>query len=175
MMLAFRMWRSDPQVMLNRAYLYRLTRDAMDSVIGDSTAYLPVPEEAKLPSAEEAIQLVLAGERLEPKPGIDPENYLRVFVSFIDAPEFKTFRNDQQHAILAFFAKVKFMKEVFDKFNLNNSGQYEGMMNQMAGGMPPVTANKNPSQTMNQMKVGETGNSAMQNNKNGMKGAMAGV
>lgn len=175
MMLAFRMWRSDPQIMLNRAYLYRLTRDTMDAVIGDSTAYLPVPEEAKLPSAEEAIQLILGGEKLEPKPGIDPENYLRVFAAFIDSEEFGTFRNDQQHAIFGFFAKVKFMKEVFDKFNLNNSGQYEGMMSQMAGGMPPVTANKNPSQTFNQLKVGEGGNSAMQNNKNGMKGAMASV
>lgn len=173
MMLAFRMWRSDPQIMLNRAYLYRLTRDAMESVLGDSTAYLPVPEEAKLPSAEEAIQLILAGERMEPKPGIDTENYMRVFAAFINAEEFRTFRDDQQHQILGFFAKVKLMQEVFDKFNLNQSGKYEGMMDQMAGGMPPVTANRTPSQKFNQLRVGETGASAMQNNRNGMKGAMA--
>lgn len=174
-MLAFRMWRSDPQIMMNRAYLYRLTRDAMEAVIGDSTAYLPVPEEAKLPSAEEAIQLLLSGEIMEPKPGIDPENYLRVFAAFIDAEEFRSFRNDQQHAIFAFFAKVKFMKEVFDKFNLNHSGQFEGMMNQIAGGMPSVTSDKNPSQAFNKLKVGETGNSAMENNKNGAKGALSAV
>lgn len=175
MLLAFRLWRSDPQIALNRAYLYRLTRDAMESVIGDSTAYLPVPAEAKLPSAEEAIQLILAGERMEPKPGIDTENYLRVFAAFIDSEEFRTFRTDQQHQILGFFAKVKFMNEVFERFNLNQDGKFEGLMDQMTGGMPSVIANRNPSQKFNQMKVGESGASAMENNKNGMRGAMASV
>lgn len=175
MLLVFRLFRGDPQIMLNKAYLYRLTRDAMEAVVGDSTAYLPVPEEAKLPSAEEAIQLILGGELMEPKPGIDAENYLRVFASFIDAEEFKTFRDDQQHQILGFFVKVKFMKEVFDKFNLNMSGQYEGLMQQQAAGLPAVTSSKNPSSTFNQMKVGETGNSMNRQGENAMKGAMAGV
>lgn len=175
MLLAYRMWSVKPQIMLNPAYDYRLTRDSMEAVIGDSTAYLPVPEEAKLPSAEEAIQLILAGDRLEPKPGIDTENYLRVFAVFIDSDEFRTFRNDQQHQILGFFSKVKFMQEVFNKFNLNQSGKFEGAMDQMMGGLPPVTATKNPAQTMNQTKVGETGNSMMRQPGNAMKGAMAGV
>lgn len=175
MMLAYRMWSVKPQIMMNPAYDYRLTRDTMESVIGDSTAYLPVPTEAKLPSAEEAIQLLLAGERMEPKPGIDTENYVRVFAAFIDEDEFKTFRNDQQMAIFDFFAKVKLMQEVFDKFNLNQSGKFEGAMDGLMGGMPPVTANRNPSQKFNQIKVGEKTNSAMENNKNGMRGALASV
>lgn len=172
MLLAYRLWSVKPQIMMNPAYDYRLCRDAMEAVIGDSTAYLPVPTEAKLPSAEEAIQLILAGERLEPKPGIDTENYQRVFAAFIDDEEFKTFRNDQQQALFDFFAKVKLMQEVFDKFNLNQSGKFEWAMNEM---MPPVSSNRNPSQKFNQIKVGEKGASAMENNKNGMRGALASV
>lgn len=170
-LLAFRMWRGDPQIMMHPAYLYRLTRDAMETVIGDSTGYLPVPEEAKLPSAEEAIHLLLAGEIMEPKPGIDAENYCRVFANFIDAEEFRTLRNDQQTAVFGFFMKVRFMKEVFEKYNLNMSGKFDGMMDQ--AGLPPVTASRNPSQTFNRLRVGESSGSAMQNNHNGMKGAMA--
>lgn len=175
MMLFYRMFSVKPQIMMNPAYDYRLTRDTMDAIAGDSTAYLPVPEEAKLPSAEEAIQLILSGEIIEPKPGIDAENYLRVFAAFINEEEFRTFRNDQQQAIFSFFAKVKFMKEVLDKFGLNQSGKFEGAMDQMMGGLPPVTANRNPSQTFNKLRVGETGNSAMRQPGNAMKGAMASV
>jgi len=175
MLLAYRMWSVKPQIMMNPAYDYRLCRDAMEAVIGDSSAYLPVPTEAKLPSAEEAIQLILGGERMEPKPGIDAENYLRVFAAFIDSEEFHTLRNDQQTMIFDFFGKVKLMSEIFDKFNLNQSGKFEGAMNGLMGGMPPVTSTKNPSSKFNQVKVGEKTNSAMENNKNGMKGALSAV
>lgn len=167
MLLAFRLWRQDPQIAMHRAFLYRFTRDSMESVLGDSSAYLPVPEEAKLPSAEEAIQLILSGERIEPKPGIDPEHYLRVFADYINSEEFKEIRPDQEKAIFAFYAKTKLMKETFDKFNLNMSGQFEGVMNQEMGGLPGVSVGKNPSNRFNQMRIGETGKSMQQNVQNG--------
>jgi len=154
MLLAYRMWRTDPQVMLNRASLYRFTRDAMEAIIGDSSPYLPVPEEAKLPSAEEAIQLLLSGERVDPKPGIDAENYVRVLAAFIDSAEFQQLRNDQQRAIFAFFAKVKFMLETFEKFNLNMDGKFDGLMESMAGSLPQMSVGKNPSSTFNNVRMG---------------------
>lgn len=155
-----------PQIVSSPAYFYRLTQKAMESVIGDTTAFLPVPEEAKLPSAEEAIELMLQGEVLEPQPGIDPVHYLRVMAGFIDNPDFKELTNIQQHAIFEFFAKVKLMKEVFDKFGLNNSGVFAPPG--MAGQMPPpgVTVGRQPSSKFNSMKLGQ-GKGAMNANAMG--------
>lgn len=159
-LLAFRLWRQDPQIALSPAYLYRLTQKSMQSVIGDTSAFLPVPEEAKLPSAEEAIELLLQGERLEPQPGIDPVHYLRVFAGFIDEPDFRELTNKQQAAVFGFFGKLKLMKEVFDKFGLNNSGIFPGLPQEQAG-MPGVSVGKQPSSKFNNMKVGQTSQTQM--------------
>lgn len=154
-MLAWHTWAVYPPVATAPAYAYRLTQKAMQSVIGDTSAFLPVPEEAKLPSAEEAIGLLLHGEKLEPQPGIDPVHYLRVFAAFIDGEDFKELTNIQQHTIFDFFAKLKFMKETLDKFHLNNSGVF-----QMPGGQPPMpppgaTVGRQPSRVFNSMKIGQ--------------------
>lgn len=155
-LLAFKLWRNDPQIALSPAYLYRLTQKAMQNVVGDTSAYLPVPEEAKLPSAEESIELILQGERLEPKPGIDPVHYLRVFAGFIDSPDFGQITNKQQQDIFAFFSKVKLMKEVFDKFGLNNSGIFPTPpQSQLGGGGSSVSVGQQPSSKFNNMRVAE--------------------
>lgn len=157
-MLAWHTWSVYPPIANSPAYAYRLTQKAMESIIGDTTAFLPVPEEAKLPSAEEAIELILQGERIDPLPGIDPIHYLRVFSGFIDDPEFKELTNIQQHNIFDFFAKTKLMKETFDKFGLNNSGVYAppGMAGQIPpGGAPGVSVGRQPSRIFNTMKIGQ--------------------
>lgn len=170
-MLAWHTWAVYPPVATAPAYAYRLTQKAMQSVIGDTTAFLPVPEEAKLPSAEEAIEIILQGDRIEPQPGIDPTHYLRVFAGFIDDEDFKEINNVQQKNIFDFFAKLKFMKETFDKFNLNNSGIYAPPG--MAGQQPPqgISVGRQPSQKFNSMKIGQgrgqTNGNAMGTNGNG--------
>lgn len=176
-MLAWHTW--FPILQASPAYGYRLTQKAMESVIGDTTAFLPVPEEAKLPSAEEAIELLLQGDKIDPLPGIDPVHYLRVFASFIDSPEFRDLTDIQQHSIFDFFAKTKLMKEILDKYGLNNSGVYAppGMAGQMppgGQGTPGVTVGRQPSAKFNTMKLGQ-GKGAMNGNSGGINKNSNGV
>lgn len=166
-LLAWRTFSQDPafiQAPAARDSLLRRTFDSLNiPLIG-----MPKPEQAQVISPEEERELLRRDEEVEPKLGSDPDEHIRNHNKFMTLKEFaEDWTREQKIALITLLGKYDVQKNTLQSGGLNNSG----IPNQQEGGsIPSLTANRNPTQTFNTMRVGETLPSQRQNLRNGIPG-----
>ena len=167
-LLNYRTFISNPIVMSNPAAFYELTKNTMKAV--GLEINIPKPEQANVRSPFLEHDMILAGQDLEPVLGEDTTEHLTAHDSFMRSEEFQAWPADRQQALAMHVDKTRVQQRLLAAANLNQSGIYEGAGPMNAGG-PAMTATRNPSQTFNNMKVGESGKSQQQNVQNGQANA----
>jgi hypothetical protein len=169
-LLNYKTFISNPLVMNNPASFYQLTSESMKAL--GLKVNIPKPEQAKARSPWVEHDLIRIGEDIEPVIGEDTDEHKRAHMSLIRSDEFKHWPSDAQQRLMTHYDKTQILETTLQAANLNQSGVFEGMPGGAA--MPPaspgMTATRNPSQTMNNLRVEETGNSQRQNVQNGMSG-----
>lgn len=166
-LLNYNAFMANPIVMQNPAAMYELTKATMRSV--GCEINIPVPEQAKAKSPFVEHDLIRQGQDMEPVIGEDVDEHLRAHMALLKSDEFKDWPSDAQERMTQHYDKTQILQATLQSANLNQSGMFVPPM----GGMPEqpgFTANRNPAQTFNTMRVGETGNSQRQNLRNGAKG-----
>jgi hypothetical protein len=167
-LMAFRMFRQDPLVMNHPAAAYELFKNTLRGM--NITLDIPKPPQAEALSPSEEHELMRKGEQPEPVPGEDYDEHLRRHTSWMKTEEFDKWSPEEKQALAEHIDKTKILKQTLESANLNKSGIFEGMPGGQQPQMPGMTASKNPSQQMNNMRIGETSKSAMQNLQNGQYG-----
>lgn len=159
-MLNYRTFITNPMVTSNPASFYQLTQNTMDAL--GVKVKIPQPDQAKVKSVFEIIDLIEDGQQPDPTVGIDPDEHMAGLKAFMESPEFEEWSTEQKMALYLYYDKVQILKQTLQSANLNQSGVFEGMngVGQPPQGQPgngPVpptmTASRNPSQTMNRMRV----------------------
>lgn len=152
-MLNYRTFITNPMVTSNPAVFYQLTQQTMD-VLGVKVK-IPQPDQAKVKSVFEIIDLLEDGQNPDPTLGIDPDEHLTGLTAFMESPEFEEWNTEQKTALYLYYDKVQILKQTLQSANLNQSGVFEGMNGVgQPGQVPPtMTASRNPSQPMNRMRV----------------------
>jgi hypothetical protein len=169
-LLNYKTFSQNPLVMNHPAAFYELTKNTMKAV--GLELNLPKPEQAKAQSPFAKIDYIRLGKPVEPILGEDTEEALAAYEVFIRGDEFKDeWSADRQNALLELRDKTLIQQAALRMGNLNASGVFEGAGG-MQGGSPAMTASRNPSQTMNNLRVEETGPSQRQNLQNGIRGQM---
>lgn len=164
-LLNYRTFISNPIFMSNPAAFYQLTQDTMDSV--GLKIKLPMPEQAKAKSPFEVIDLIQEGKTVEPTVGIDPDEQLTALMAFMESDEFDEWPLENRAALMLYYDKVQILKQTLQSANLNQSGVFEGMNGTGAPATPGFTANRNPTQKFNTMRIGNSPASQRQNLRNG--------
>jgi hypothetical protein len=164
-LLNYKTFISNPIFMSNPAKFYELTQNTMDAV--GLKIKLPQPDQAKAKSAFEIIDLIEQGEDQEAQIGIDADEHMRAVMAFMKDEEFESWKLDRKIALMKYYDTCQILKKTLDSANLNQSGVFEGMNGMNAGGTPGMTATRNPSQTFNNMRVGNTPKGQQQNVQNG--------
>lgn len=163
-LLNYRTFISNPIVMSNPATFYQVTQETMNSV--GMKIKLPQPEQAKAKSPFEIIDLIHEGKELDPTVGIDPDEHLTAIRSFTESEDFESWDTKQRADLYLYYDKVQMLKQTLSAANLNQSGVFEGMNGMGAPATPGMTATRNPSQTFNNMRVGNSPKSQVQNVRN---------
>lgn len=172
-LLNYRTFLANPLVMNNPASFYELTQNTMRAV--GLEINIPKPEQAKAKSPWLEHDLLHRGTEVEPVIGEDADEHLLAHDALIRSEEFKNWPADAQQRMMLHRDKTMILKQTLEASNLNQSGIYEGP-NPMGGAdqqTPGFTASRNPTQTFNTMRVGETPDSMKQNMMNGEQGANA--
>jgi len=164
-LLNYRTFITNPLVLNNPATFYEMTARTMKAVGLELT--LPKPEQALVKSPFMEHDLIERGEELEPTLGEDTDEHLAAHMALMKSDEYKEWPEDAKQRLTTHVDKTYIQKEMLRMANLNKSGIFEGM-GPSAGDAPSMTATRNPSQAMNNMRVGESGKSMNQNVKNGM-------
>lgn len=167
-LLNYKTFLGNPLFMNNPATFYQLTADTMRAV-GLNIPLLK-PEQAKVRSPFVEHDMMRLGEEVEPVLGEDCDEHLKAHASFMKSEEFKNWPRETQMALMLHYDKTQIQKEALKSANLNQSGVFEGM----PGGQPSspsLTASRNPSQTFNNMRSGETGPSIRQQPNNAVEGS----
>ncbi len=167
-LLVYNTFLPNPLVVNNPAVLYTLTQKTMHDVGCDIP--LPKPEQAKVISPFAELDLIREGKDVEPVIGEDPDEHLKAYDEFMKSEDYENWPDDAKMRLKMLYDKTQMLKQTLQAANLNQSGMFEGM----PGGAPPsapgMTASRNPSQTFNNLRVGETGPSMKKNVENGPKG-----
>ena len=163
-LLAYRLFLVNPFVQQHPEVMWELSQKTLDAL--DLDVKLPAPDQAKVHSAFEALDLIKNGELMEPEVGIDYDHHIKVFMNALNAEEIKTWDKDAVKNLVMYIDKAKILKQTLEAANLNKSGVFPGGMLPQPG----MTASRNPGQTMNNMRVSESGNSAKKNLQNGQAG-----
>lgn len=166
MLLAYRMYIVNPLVQQHPEILWDLSQKTLKTLNVDVS--LPKPDQAKTLSPFEEHEMFQKGEDPEPQVGEDADHHLKVHMAMINNEEIREWDKEAIQRLILHIDKTKILKSTLESANLNKSGMFTGnpMMAQ-----PGMTANKNPTQMFNTMKVGESSKSAMKNNQNGGQNA----
>lgn len=169
-LLNYKTFISNPLVMQNPASFYELTKNTMDAV--GLKINLPKPDQAKVLSPWVIIDMIRAGsDDMEPIIGTDADEHMKAVMAFMKSEDYENWPTDRQQQLLLYYDKLQILKQTLESGNLNQSGIFAGPNPTAGGSSPAMTATRNPSQTFNNLRVGETGNSQRQQPMNGMKGA----
>lgn len=166
-LLAYRLYLSNPYVQQHPEILWELSQKTLNEL--DIDIKLPKPPEANTLSPYEEHELFKQGENPEPEPGEDYDHHYKVHLAQLNSEDIKNWDVEAQKKLVLHLDKTTILKKTLESANLNKSGMFNG------AGMakqPGLTVNRNPTQSFNTVRVGESGASAMQNNQNGMTGAM---
>lgn len=165
MMLAYRLFIQNPYIMQHPEKLWELSQKTLDGLNIDID--IPKPPQAKITSPYEKIEIIKNGGDVEPELGEDMDLNLKVIERQLQAEDIKDWEDEAIKKLVVLRDKIMLTKRTLEMTQLNQSGQFSGgqMPNQ-----PPVTANRNPAQMFNTMKVGEGQNSMKKNLQNGQKG-----
>lgn len=164
-LLNYRTFLGNPIFTSNPAAFYQLTQDTMTAV--GLKIKLPMPEQAKAKSPFEVIDLIQEGKDQEPTVGIDPDEHLTALAAFMQDEEFEDWPVERRAALMLYYDKVQMLKQTLAAANLNQSGVFEGMNGAGPAQTPAFTANRNPTQKFNTMRVGNSPASQQANIKNG--------
>ena len=168
MLLAYRLFLVNPYVQQHPETLWKLSQEALDTL--KIKLSLPKPPQADHMSPYEEHELFKKGEFPEPVIGEDYDHHLKVHLATLNSPELENWDDEAIKGLVLHIDKTNILKTTLESSNLNKSGMPDlGAMNPM-NKQPGVTANRNPTQTFNTMRVGETGNSMRQNMMNGQQG-----
>lgn len=166
-MLNYRTFISNPMITNNPASFYQLTQQTME-VLGVKVK-IPAPPQSKALSVFETIDLLEQGEKVDPEVGIDTDEHMKGIDAFMESEDFKDWNQEQRMALYMYYDKVQMLKQTLQSSNLNQSGVFEGMGG-VGGNTPPapptMTANRNPTQRFNTMRVSNSPQSARQNMRN---------
>ncbi len=160
-LLAYRLFLVNPYFQQHPELLWDLTQKTADQLNLDID--IPKPDQAKVHSAFEALDMIRNGEMIEPEVGIDYDHHLKVFMNMFGSPEIKEWDDPAIKNLILYIDKLKILKSTLEAANLNKSGVFPPGM----GEQPGLTVSRNPGQRMNTTRVGESGKSMMQNNRNG--------
>lgn len=165
-MLNYRTFITNPMVTSNPAVFYQLTQNTMDAL--GVKVKIPQPDQAKVKSPFEIIDLIENGENPDPIVGTDPDEHLAALKAFMESEEFEDWNTEQRTALYLYFDKTQTLKQTLQAGNLNQSGVFEGMNGVgQPGQVPPtMTANRNPTQTFNTMRVSNSPQSMRANARN---------
>ena len=150
--------------MQHPAAFYELTKQTMKAV--GLEINIPKPEQAKTKSPFVEHDMIMAGKLVEPVIGEDLDEHLAAHEALIKSDEFKAWSEEAQMALILHRDKTMAQKSLLESANLNQSGIFPGAGPMGAEGTPAMTATRNPSQTFNNLKVGESGKSQKQNVQN---------
>jgi hypothetical protein len=170
-LLNYKTFISNPFFMNNPASMYQLTQETMQAV--GLKVKLPAPDQAKSKSPFEEHDLMEQGVSVEPVLGEDVDEHLAAHMAMIKSKEFEDWTVEQQAALFLHYDKTQILKQTLQSANLNQSGVFEGMNGPTAGPQAAMTATRNPSQTFNNLRVGNTPKGQNQNVQNGITGASA--
>jgi hypothetical protein len=166
MLLAYRMYLVNPLVQQHPEMLWELSQKTLDEL--NIRMALPKPSQANTLSPFEEHELFKNGEDPEPEVGEDVDYHLKIHENMLKNEEIKNWDEEAVKKLIIHRDKTVILKRTLESANLNKSGMFEGnpMMPQ-----PGMTANRNPTQMFNTMKVGESGKSMSKNIQNGQGGA----
>lgn len=172
-MLNYRTFITNPLITSDPAAFYDLSKQTMEAL--GMKVKMQVPEQAKAKSVFEVIDLIEEGKHIDPSVGIDPDEHLTAIQAFITSEDFQQWTTEQAAALYLYYDKVQVLKQTLEAGNLNQAGIFKGQ-NDMGGGEmpqtpPTMTANRNPTQHFNTMRVSNSPQSMRQNLTNGMGGA----
>jgi hypothetical protein len=162
----------NPLVMQDPAALYNLSCETMNAV--GLKLKLIKPEQAKVKSPFVELDLIREGEDVEPTIGEDPDEHLKAYTAFMKSDEFESWPTDAKMRLMVLYDKTQMLKQTLAATNLNQAGQFPGMPGGIQGGAPGMTANRNPTQSFNTMRVNESAKSQRTNVENGMTGGQNG-
>lgn len=158
----------NPMVMNNPGVFYQFTQETMQSV--GLKLNLPKPEQAKVKSPWAEHDLIRQGDDIEPTIGEDVDEHKKAHEAFMRSEEFDNWPSDAKQRLKMHYDKTQILEQTLRTANLNQSGVFEGMPGGQQGGAPGMTANKNPTQQFNTMRVNESPKSQKTNIVNGLKG-----
>jgi hypothetical protein len=171
-MLNYNAFIQNPMIMNNPGVFYQFTQEAMQAV--GLKLNIPKPEQAKAKSPWAEHDLIREGTDLDPTLGEDTDEHLKAHEAFMRSEEFQSWPTDAQHRLITHYDKTKIQQQTLQAANLNQSGVFEGMPGGMQPGAPGMTANRNPTQAFNTLRVNESPKSKQSNIKNGMSGQQNG-
>lgn len=163
-LLGYRMFIANPFFQQHPELLWDITQKTADVL--NLGIDIPKPDQAKVHSAFEALEMIKNGDVLEPEVGIDYDHHMKVFMSELQSDEVRDLDSSVVKNLMMYVDKLKILKATLEAGNLNKSGVFPGGM----GPQPGLTASRNPGQRMNTMRVAESGKSMAQNNQNGQPG-----
>lgn len=170
-MLTYKILIANPLYQQDPAALYQLTMDTQKAL--GVNIKLIKPDQAKVKSPWLVFDLIRSGkDNVEPVLGTDPDEHMEAAEAFMADDEFENWPDDRKMQLKLYYDKLQILKQTLQSGNLNQAGM-PMLPPQMAGPMPPqpgMTATRNPSQTFNNMRIGETGKSQQTNLGNGIKG-----
>lgn len=164
MLLAYRLFIVNPYFQQHPEKLYEISQKTLDGLSIDID--IPKPPQAKTTSPYEKIEIIKNGGDIEPELGEDFDHQLKVLMDQLNSDDIKDWDPEAIKKLVMLIDKTKITKMTLESSQLNQSGQFSGPMQKQ----PPVTANRNPTQMFNNMKVGENQKSMMANNQNGFQG-----
>lgn len=172
-LMAFKMFRQDPIVMMNPAVSYELFKNTIAGMGINLT--IPKPPQAMALSPVEVIELIEDGKDYNPMPGADFDEHLERYKEFMETEEYEDWDFQKKQKLALMIKKFQMLKGAIEKFQLNKSGLFDPGPNlQGQSPLPGMTMTKNPSQTFNTLRAGESGPSMQQQPQNGMRGSMMG-
>jgi len=165
-MLNYRTFITNPMITSNPDSFYQLTKQTMDAL--GVKVKIPAPEQSKALSVFETLDLIEQGEQVDPVVGIDPDEHMKGIDAFMESEDFQDWNQEQRTALYLYYDKVQILKQTLQSANLNQSGVYTGgnPANPQAGPQPTpptMTANRNPTQKFNTMRVSNSPQSQRQN------------
>jgi hypothetical protein len=162
----------NPLVMNHPGVFYQFTQETLQAV--GMKLNLPKPEQAKVRSPWAEHDLIRDGQEVEPTIGEDTDEHMQAHMAFMRSDEFKNWPSDAQTRLQLHYDKTQILKDTLQAANLNQSGMFEGMPGGAESAAPGMTANKNPTQEFNTMRVNESPKSQRTNVENGAKGGQNG-
>lgn len=168
-LLNYKTFMGNPLFMQDPAAFYNLTMETMRAV--GLNIPLVAPEQAKVRSPFLEHDMIRGGEDIDPVLGEDTDEHLKAHAEFIKTEEFANWPTDRQKSLIIHYDKTQIQKQTLQAANLNHAGVFPGMPGGQPAASPAMTATRNPSQTFNNLRAGETGPSISQQPRNAMLGA----